>query len=222
MNIMVIGNHGNMGRRYSAILRHLGVSVIGHDVQHEAESGAVMYFDIKVRQSSGIIIATPTRTHLSVLMRVLPHKKPVLCEKPFAVGPALEVERVVNEYLANHVPLAMVNQYEFLAGRDVGPTSYDYWNHGQDGLVWDAINIIEMARGTIELKEESPIWTCRINGDRIDPGQMDSAYVAMIEAWIKSPFSEPKRIIDAHTLAHEVNQHGRRDRGGIYWHPGAH
>ncbi len=68
-------------------------------------------------------------------------------------------------------------------GRD---TEYNYFRSGKDGLVWDCLQIIALANDEISLRNDSPIWRCKINGTTLDLSDMDYAYHSFIKKWTKN------------------------------------
>lgn len=197
--ILILGNKGNMGRRYAAILRYLGVEFKGLDLGWEASE-----FDKLAKASSGFIIATPTTSHVEWVSRCIPYSKPILCEKPISTNMD-EIAFCLEALASSKAPFNMVNQYSYLAGKDgYGVTLYDYWNHGKDGLAWDCIQLAGLATGELILKEESPIWRCIINSDIIDLKKMDGAYIDMVTAWIKKPGMDLFGLADVHNKTNEI------------------
>jgi hypothetical protein len=137
--------------------------------------------------ADGIIIATPTKSHFWDVKECLRYRLPILCEKPFSKNPA-HVAKTVADAEEASVPFRMVNQYRYLMDPlSSGETFYDYWAHGKDGLPWDCISIVALAKERVTLAEKSPIWRCTINGAPIDIRKMDQAYIAMIDQWTKAP-----------------------------------
>lgn len=164
-----------MGRRYSAILKHLNIVHVGIDIDTPDDQVA-----LKAKMSDAFIIATPTFMHEGHIEFFSTFNKPILCEKPICIGiPELAVRK--------NSLIQMVAQYKFLSPwdyyRDQADSYYDYWNSGKDGLVWDAIQIIGLAKGKISLANDSPIWRCKINHHTYQIQSMDSAYIAMIKKW---------------------------------------
>ncbi len=181
-----------MGKRYSAIVRHLGHEVVGVELDGTFGSCVPSVCD-------GLIIATPTDTHAEILRIVKDWGRPVLCEKPVCKDLS-ELERLVWALKAAGTRVEQVNQFEFmnLKDDDEGDTTYDYWNSGKDGLYWDCISPISLAKGKIELKAKSPIWRCQINGRLLNIAGMDEAYVAMVARWLVNPRSDYERILSSH------------------------
>lgn len=178
--VYIVGNRGNMGRRYGAVLRHLGVTVGGHDVGEEALNP----FSLR-RMFDGVLIATPTACHLDNLLTYLPVGLPILCEKPLSTDVA-----AVREFDRRHGELCqqlvtMVNQYDTLVEPSlVGDTYYNYWNSGKDGVGWDHINIIGLASGKVTIGTSSPTWHGVINGLALDQAMIDTAYICMVGGWL--------------------------------------
>jgi hypothetical protein len=172
--ILLVGCDGNMGKRYAAILRQLGVQYEGVDV---AES----WPEWQVRQ---VIIATPTDTHYEMICKAgeLYPVADILCEKPLSIYDH-EVE-LLEKYRDR---LYVVNQYQYLlpicapSGDD---TYYNYFKHGGDGLAYDCFQLFGVARGAVTLLEDSPVWLCKINGAQVSLADMDYAYVAMVQDFL--------------------------------------
>jgi hypothetical protein len=199
MKIYIFGNHGNMGRRYAAILRYLGHEAVGGDVGDEVLD------DREFKDYDGFIIATPTDTHLDYVEFLLKCGKPVLCEKPFIndwrrLG---VLENVITAAEEQKMQLSMVSQYDFIRFDEKPPegitTYYDFYRSGPDGIAWDCINVMWIATGKVTLKNESPVWKCMINGFNLDIKMMDYAYIEMIESWLKSSYKpQYDRILHSH------------------------
>lgn len=226
--IALIGAKGGMGRRYSAILKHLGVEFIEFDVDDWQHARTTVGID-------GVIIVSPTEEHFKNLDQFSANKKiPILCEKPITKD-----LMVLKEILDWDLNLTMVNQYKYLTNGVIsGVTYYDYYNTGKDGLEWDCINIIGLASDLPTINNKSPKWKCMINGVHLNSSAMDGAYVAMIKDWIENPkenkeyiYKAHKRVMDGyyvkgtyrdssqdkqHEVAREV-QHGdqRQDHVGV-------
>lgn len=198
-NVLVLGGLGNMGRRYSCILRSIGINPI----QLDTKDDSMMGLEAAVNHSDGIIIATPTNQHVADILDFSTLSIPIMVEKP--ISPVMShVEHCIKECQKHKTPLRMVNQYKRLVDeRDRGPTVYNYWNHGRDGLAWDCISVIALAKGEITLAETSPVWNCKINGFALDQAKMDPAYVWMIRDWTANPAADYDYIIEAHEKVHE-------------------
>lgn len=175
--ILVVGAEGNMGTRYMTILKHLGIPAHGVDLGDPEDEVSLVPSSI-----DGIIIATPTNCHIANIRAFAKMKKPILCEKPISKDPE-EIKALFQEFPS--LNLQMVYQYSILAQENcTGISSYNYFKHGGDGLIWDCIQIIGLAKGEIILEETSPEWHCIINGQRLSNSLMDMAYIQFIRKWV--------------------------------------
>jgi hypothetical protein len=180
MRVFVYGYKGNMARRYRAVLNCLGHATGGVDLGNDV-------FGFSLDSADAVIVATPTPTHAAVLRALKDCGRPILCEKPISKD-LNEVGAVLSELQRAGAQLQMVNQYAELDDpRSQGVTSYNYYRHGSDGLFWDCISLIRLARGLVTLREDSPIWQCVLNGKRLSLADMDQAYIDMISRWLKNP-----------------------------------
>jgi hypothetical protein len=201
MKVLIVGSEGSMGKRYQAILKSLEVPFLTADVHHSVEQIINL-----VKECSAIIIATPTNTHLHYLRLFSSLGKPILCEKPLSkdVSELLEIQNIVRE---KDVNLTMVMQYKMLIDPDgTGPSYYDYFRHGNDGLAWDCIQILSLAKGKVSLKEDSPIWHCMINGKKLNLSDMDKAYIDFIRFWLKKPGDKIGDLIEHHLRVLEYQE----------------
>lgn len=192
--IAVIGGAGNMGRRYCSILRFLGVEY------YIIEKGDKLKI---VEGTDGIILSTPTDHHFPMLTLCNEYNLPILCEKPIT-----KKEKELDFILKMRSPLRMINQYEYFLqenkevkivvakGYENLNTYYNYYNSGQDGIIWDCINLIGLSglKTNINLKNDSPIWECWINSKKIDREKIDESYIWNLEDWLEK-FDDRKDYI---------------------------
>jgi hypothetical protein len=201
--ILLLGARGSMGRRYQAILRHLGVPFTPLDVE-TTPTDALEH----AARSRGVILATPTATHGDYL-RLLADLDdvPMLCEKPITQDLA-----ELDALLGRRGPLSMMMQYEMLNDpRGAGPTRYDYFRHGSDGLGWDCMQLLGLARGAVTLADTSPVWTCSLNGARLSLGMVERAYVKEVAFWLEHPEGDRALIARMHAKAAEwTAEHGAK------------
>lgn len=191
-NVFILGSKGNMGRRYHVILNMLGVAVTGTDVDGTLAG---------IERADGIIIATPTDLHLQHLDAMIRFHLPILCEKPFTKD-ITKLHSFYDRHGAKVDYIRMVNQYQYMISSNAyGDTEYNYFKTGGDGLVFDCLNIIGLAKGNCVLKNDSPIWKCKINGQTLSQGLVDKSYVDMIEDWVKHPSSNFQYAKTAHEKA---------------------
>jgi hypothetical protein len=190
--IFLVGNLGNMARRYSSILKYLGIEVDGIDLGE-------MFDPYKLTTCEGIIIATPTETHVDLIKWYSQYKKPLLVEKPITKSDE-RLTKLIEYCWDNKVNLRMINQYEYMPSVALGGdhTYYNYWNTGKDGLAWDTINIIGLASGSVTVENDSPVWKCEINGAELNIKDMDTAYIRMIKAWTLKPTENLEYIRQSH------------------------
>ena len=198
---LIIGSNGSMGRRYQAILRALKKPFVCFDV--ESDMDAVVK---KAQYCDGIIIASPTDTHFNYLVNLQSLGKNILCEKPLTKSPT------EMDYLKNGLgktKLKMVMQYKILDTRaKCSPSHYDYFRTGNDGLYWDCIQIIGLARGPVKINNESPVWRCGLNGRRLNISQMDHAYIKMVKDWFNHPDDDMGFLSDIHHKTREMSENG--------------
>lgn len=199
--ILIIGNKGSMGQRYQAILKYLGKRFEGADT--DTQPGTL---NSQISRASSYIIATPTHTHVEFIRRLLPQGKPILCEKPVCKD-VVELEKLLQEIKASKTPFRMMFQYALLSEANrMGKSLYNYFRHGNDGLVWDCLQIIALSRGTLELGENSPIWTCVLNGRRLNVQDMDAAYIGYVQKWLADPHQNLDKILAMHRKASELEK----------------
>ncbi len=189
--IAVFGAKGNMGRRQCLILkRFTHVEAIEFDMNSGDES--------KLKSCDGFIIATPTETHYALINQIAKYRKPILCETP-----VVKNREKLNSLLSiDGIDLSMVNQYAFIQSRklsfnDDKHTYFNYYNTGNDGLLWDCINIIGLAETSYDVKNDSPIWGCNINGYKLSLDYMDDAFVNNVVSWIRG-WRNSDYIVKAH------------------------
>lgn len=182
MTVCIVGHKGNMGRRYATIVgQHLGKEWVGIELGYE------------IPFMQNYIIATPTKTHIDIILDIksVNQDATILCEKPITTNIS-DFERVPKEYWDD---IYMVNQYNYLPhisrGKSYGPTFYNFYHSGNDGLAWDCIQLIHLAKNKtkIELKRESPVWFAASNGIRLNKSDMDQAYVNMVLDFTEHDFT---------------------------------
>lgn len=199
-----------MGKRYQAILKFLEQKFVCFDLEHDRLE--VLKYCVGV---NGVILCTPTDTHAQWLNDLITIRcKKILCEKPIVKDPyeLFEIYERAKEY---EIDIKMMMQYIYPNLKGVGGASgegesyYDYFRHGSDGIFWDCLQIIGLARGEVKLYESSPIWRCVINGAPLKIGQMDRAYIWFVGQWLRDLLKqEPKDIIEMHQKVYVMAQGG--------------
>lgn len=206
LRIAIIGNKGNMGRRYESILNSLQIDHFGVDLL----SSAHIKNDLEKESFSHAIIASPTITHASWMQWLYDHDKTcrILCEKPITK----DLNELVRILSLPEIDLTMVYNYEYVEYKDLfmgDCTTYNFYNSGGDGLYWDCIQIIGLAKGELVLSNESPIWRCVINGRKVKKESIDNSYMEFLKAWINYDFKQNhKTLIDIHVKTAMLN-HGK-------------
>lgn len=193
MSIVLIGSEGSMGKRYQAIFRYLGIKFQSFDAHH-----GLRLVTQAVSKAEGVVIASPTATHAQYIRALAPLRKPILCEKPVMKDLA-ELRECLAQLRDAGTPFRMMLQYSMLVQPNrIGRSFYNYFRHGSDGLIWDCLQVIALARGPCALKEESPVWSCMINGQRLNIAHMDAAYIAYIQKWLRDPSQDLEGIYAIH------------------------
>lgn len=201
MSIAIIGAKGNMASRYKAIMNLLGAKYIGIDVDSTARE-----VDAALTACERIIITTPTDTHVDLIRSCIPYRKPILCEKPITKN-IVELKDLMDDLYEEGVWLRMVFQYGMISkSTSSQDTVYNYFKHGSDGLVWDCTQIIALAKARITLREDSPVWHCVINGEKLNIGLMDQAYIEFIKFWGSHPDQDLNEILDIHQKVHQYER----------------
>lgn len=202
--VLIFGSNGSMGKRYQAIFKYLNIPTLGVDLEDDPDARK-----IKTLKAGSYVIATPTDNHMGLIHELIPQRKPILCEKPVVKNVA-ELKIIRERVEKEKVPFRMMFQYSLLADpARIGKSRYDYFRHGSDGLVWDCLQILGLARGAVELKEQSPVWSCVINGKPLSIGSMDAAYVAYVQRWLYQPIQDLGMIQAMHErTAEAAAKHG--------------
>jgi hypothetical protein len=197
VRVLIIGSEGSMGKRYQAVLKYLKTPFDCVDAIDSED-----YIVQLAKESRGVIIATPTETHSYFLHLLSPLvKAPILCEKPVCKD-IDELKTIIDVCRANGTNLTMMMQYKFLDFSQMlsleGPSHYDYFRTGNDGLYWDTFQTIALARGPVVVRNESPIWDCQLNGRRINFSDMDNAYISAVGEWLQNPGDDLDELLAMH------------------------
>lgn len=196
MKILIIGGNGNMGRRYSCCLTHLKKDYI------ISEAGDKKRYN-KINKADHIIITTPTDRHIDDISDIIEIRGKretfILCEKPISKD-IKKIRKIYNLLKNNkYIKLYMVNNYYHIPiiNRDMritrknnvyeinDVTKYNYFLSGSDGLYYDCIQLIHLAKYNIKLSNDSPFYLCMINGYTLERMDVDISYVDMLEDFLK-------------------------------------
>lgn len=198
---LIIGSLGSMGTRYRAIMRYLDVNFASADVHNTEEQ---ILADAKLADQ--IVVCTPTENHFQWLKKIIPMGKPILCEKPITKN-LKELEVILS--LANKfkTPFNMTFQYSELVSPFLnGDSYYNYFRSGKDGLIWDCLQIIALAKGEAEISNSSPLWKCMINGQKLNLGDMDAAYLNFFRKWLSGSINQsPDMLMGIHEKTERLN-----------------
>lgn len=184
--VCIVGIKGNMGRRYEAICKWLKVDVCGFD------NGSSFKNVNFLGNPTHYIIASPTSSHADCLNDLCEFLKgkpvaDILCEKPVIKTHDIHKDfGPIHKLRESGQRLFMVNNYNFYPAVTTGRgiTRYNFYNSGGDGIAWDCIQLIHMAKGELELSNSSPYWDTFINGTNLIQDYICAGYVEMIKAFL--------------------------------------
>lgn len=205
MRILIIGWKGGMGQRYRALLENIGIDVVGIDSTLGTDLG---FYNLNKTERSKLtgngftplkdikydkaIIATPTNTHYDEAVKLAILGKPFLCEKPVSKNPA-DIDDIIGTCKITNTDARMVCNWAFTCddrkwnagGHEV---FYDCYNTGRDGLHWDCIQLIYLAKNDrYKLNNKSPFFEATIDKQGITLQDIQWSYHRMLTAWIHTP-----------------------------------
>ena len=133
---------------------------------------------------------------------------PILCEKPICK----DIKQIKDLFSdLKMIPFNMVYQYQYaLEGaiqKDHERSWYDYYDHGQDTLPWDCIQIIGLAKSYVRLSDKQDVWDCSINGSKLNLRMIQLGYRQMITHWLSSGYGDKSKLLEIHekTIEFEAN-----------------
>lgn len=188
--MLIVGSSGRIAQRYKAILNHLKHPFFSYDVNFKPavwpKESIVQSKDLHriIKNELPIIIATPSDTHYRVLKRFydLGGRK-FLIEKPIFTN-SIDYTNAKDAF-----PDALISgiaNYRYLDETE-GKTTYDYFDAGQEKWYWNLFQIIALARGEIELKSDSPVWKCALNGKKLSLEDVHQSYILQIQEFLNTP-----------------------------------
>jgi len=208
MRVLVVGARGNMGLRYSAIVRYLHHDLIEYD---KAIPGCT--YPVKADYDA-VIIATPIPEHVYFCKMGVADGKPTLCEKPITTDTKALRELVG---FCNSHPIGnlyMVNNWAFV-GRYREPMSEKYitintHNTGRDGT-HDLIQPLYLVDNVEDLTvvKQSPLLNIEISGEKYGRDDFDKSYVDMVEAFLDGETDKLWNVyecVEAHERVVEYEQ----------------
>jgi len=177
MRVLVLGNLGSMGQRYMAVLNYLCHDISTYDPALDPE-WVPGWLDM-----DGVIIASPTRTHIDWLTRLHAFKGPILCEKPISLD--AEAIRLLPPQAG---PRHMVSNWRYIPGMGQRLQSndirYHYYNCGGESLeenMFQPIMLADPVRSEIDLT--APVFLLLVNDNLIRLEEIQQTYVDMVSDW---------------------------------------
>lgn len=199
MKLLLIGSEGSIGRRYRVILEHLGVDFEEYDNPEHKFFGVEQSF---YKRFTHAIIATPTHTHLDWIDELPPIWK--LVEKPASK----DLEGLEQRKL-NH-GCFVVNNYQFLPSANTRrKITYNFYNTGRDGLIWDVCQLVYIAyknKVELEVKTDSFWWDLKWGMHQIAYHEIERSYYHMLKAFCSGDTSNLWDLKEATTMS-EVCRH---------------
>lgn len=217
--IALIGGDGSIGRRYQAVLNFLQqpYRVIEKGDAKEGLDGC-----------QKALICTPTEEHMNWAWECCYRKIPFLCEKPF--GKSTTSARTLKERGAEGY---VVNNWAFVARNfdNQLPTSlsYNFYNTGKDGLIWDVSQLIllaDQAGCVLEVRTDSYCWEVEWSGARVPYAFIEQSYLHMLRAFLQGETQSLWNLEKAYRMTEvcEAIERSMRETGGVSehftWDPG--
>jgi len=188
--LLLLGGNGSIGTRYKTILEYLNKPFIIHDSPTEK-------FDYKMWEGklTRAIVATPTEAHTECCLELIKWKIPFLCEKPLTKK-ADEAFFLQKKAEQQNVPAHIVCNYSFLLGVFNYPKlpkyiSYDFFNTGKDGLIWDVCQLVYMAyslQATLRAEKKSYYWHFTLDDKDVMYRHIEESYLMMVRAFMNGAY----------------------------------
>lgn len=203
--VLIVGCDGNMGRRYAAIFRMLGVKFIGIDVWPK-----IVPTDI-----THCLICTPTDTHIETIEfygDIYPDAS-FLIEKPLAMEFHGAMDNLVgiyrdSAYIVNNWAHVFGDQMLFPDKCDV---QYNYFQTGPHGLFLDCCQLIYLAEDMehCDLQCYAPVFNAVIDGKVVTREDIDASYIRMIRYWLEGNEVMLWDLLDAMDMQEKVEFYER-------------
>lgn len=213
LRILLIGGMGSIGSRYREILRQLGIAFEILDTD-----GRDPHFDVEkyleTSKFDKVIICTPTHTHEEYVDMLLDLKKPLLCEKPVSKNTDVTLQ-LANKASYLNVPAFVVNNYAFIERerplKECFPRtlSYQYYNTGRDGLLWDCCQLVYLAfkeRAELRLDRKGAIWKFHLGDFEVPYRWVEESYYQMIIAFADGFYDKLWTLFDGHLMSETVQK----------------
>jgi hypothetical protein len=187
--MLIVGASGKIAQRYKAILNYLGHPFYSYDVNFKEATWplekSVQAKDLHkiVREEPAVLIATPSDTHFKVLKRFyhMGYRR-FLIEKPIFTQ-QLDYE-LAREF--EGADIRGIANYRYVDGAG-GHTIYDYYDAGGEKWYWNLFQIIAMAKSTLTVKRDSPVWSCTLNGKKLTLEEVHKSYIFQIQEFLSNP-----------------------------------
>ena len=186
--ILLIGGNGSIGSRYKAVLQALGEEFLVFDVPRAQPERLRRYAE----KCDRVLICSPTHTHFDYCVEIEALNKPYLCEKPLCTN------EFQAEALKSHRRGFVVNNWAFLRTNydlDSNPAhiSYDFFNTGKDGLLWDVCQLIyiaKLAKCSLSVRRDSYYWDVTWSGTEVPYQYIEKSYLQMMRAFLEDNWKE--------------------------------
>lgn len=220
--ILLLGGKGSIGRRYAAVLRELGEPFIVHDKEDNPQ------LIEHLAAADHAIIATPTETHFDYILTLERARIPYLCEKPVTKKIAEA------EMLFQHCSMGfVVNNWAFLSTNaelthtgKLKHLTYDFYNTGRDGLLWDVCQLVYLAQITqakLEVRRFSASWDVTWNDFEVPYRWIEMSYLQMVRAFLENDprmLWNMKRGCEMTKTVHRLIEKAKgEDYEGFNWDP---
>jgi hypothetical protein len=200
VRILIIGNKGSTGKRYSSILKMLGAEIEEYDIIHYRNNK-------KLPKGELCIIACPTNLHCYFASKALDKGyKKILVEKPFSKS-LEEIEKIMDTQ--GDADIRVICNWKFSSFSELLPEdnqiSYNFYNHGNDDEpLWDLCQLVYLQKDyDLDFGYDSPFFTCSINGFNIGLWDIEKSYYRMLISWLVSP-EKLWDIKDAYKMSKKV------------------
>lgn len=214
--ILLIGSEGSIGRRYRAVLEALGIPYRGKEKEDPWDFSCI----------TKAIIASPTFLHFDHASKVAAEGIPFLCEKPMCFESNL-IRRLQKTTYKGFV----VNNWAQLAWNADLPSSpkkitYDFYNTGRDGLLWDTIQLIYLAKiynAELSVDTRSYFWDAHFDQTPIPYREIEHSYAQMVSSFWYERYGALwtiEQALEQTEIIEELNQSiGGKSCDSFKWRP---
>lgn len=187
--VLIVGELGNMGKRYKTILDFLKIENKGIDLGERIP-----------KHWDSCIVTTPTDTHYDVVKNLEIFKRPILCEKPLSKNPN-EIKKLKGD-------IFLVCNWKFVFPYDLyadeNKCRYNFYNTGKDGIIWDLCQLIYLDEDIPIIDNDSPIFAASINGIPVSLEMIQWSYIRMLDLWANGKYDRFWNLEDALKMTEKV------------------